>query len=1234
MVDVKNSFAGGLDLDSSFYKIKKDCYSDALNITRDAIEGSQDEVITNIVGNQLFDYAEKPAGVNKFIGGIANTLRGTIIACFYNSNSHHYIVEYNLDTMVATRIFESLLDSSTDILEFTISGKITGINIYNRDEGDLFFFLDSLGRPTYMDITQFKIQTYNPVTRPIIDVCLLPPLSPITGAYGNDLTRVANNFFKRLTRYRYRWIFDDNGKSCYSTISAVPLPVNILNPAYTNVTTNNNVINLTLNSGGKNVKEIELDVSVSENSNQFARFQRVKIINKVTEGIANDTFFTVSFYNDSTYPFIDDNESLLLYDTVPDNAFAQEFPNGNVGSYGNITEGYNKDLIPNVVLTINTIAAGNGGIIGTLNGIETVITDTGSFQVFNIAFSGAPAVGTLIEVKVQRTTDSAIFTAASYTTVIGDTATNVAAAINASFNSMGQVNTSVITGGTSVTVLGNGIFQAKRIFFSLTITPPTSITAANSVATWKWSTSRDVGIIYYSKQGKTNGVLYNARIDFPAYSENGSQVPLLPFLNIKIYHVPPIWADSYQIVFTKEPTQYLFFETMDVNTTESAYFYFDITNLSLNQSKAPTTASVISWTFQDGDRMRMIRRVIDGFVFSSVFDTAIEGIVSAPKINNVTQTGKTFIKVKRQFPFDVNVYATKFFVIELYRPGQQPPNDDNAVYYECGVQFAILDPGTITRRHDGGVSAQSANYVTPAETNIYNGDSYFRSRTVVLNESGEGTFNVQDRNFVDFYLSAVSSIDGRPVTIEQNAKQATYGALIRHSEAYQPNTNINGLHRFFPNNFLDCDYSFGNIMRMVARDKLMKVFQSNKTGRIPLFSQINRESNGNAVQVVTDKLLNPIEYYVGNFGIGTAATSLVSFNYADYFIDNIRGAILRSSYDGVDVLSLLYKTNSWSISNLPLRTGYFFTYGGFDQKTNKYIIALETALLSTVMIVTHQLRFGLTSYAFALSKNPNVGDVLSTTLTDGNGVIKTYSYTALATDTQATMVSALKSIINADIYFIAGNQVSWTGDGLSIQQVTPNNPSLFVGSTTIVYGAASYSPAQTISFSEKDGQNNPSFESFLSPNPDGIVTLRTLLCMFKGADLWTHDSSVYNNFFGIQYDSYFVPVFNDNVLMVKTYEGVNQRGNTIWDCPEIITSVNSYGTTPQRSTLVETEFTALEGKYSSSFKRDINSRGGKINGGFLKGDWVSIKFRKQQASSLATLNIVQVHPIESNLNIR
>jgi hypothetical protein len=120
----------------------------------------------------------------------------------------------------------------------------------------------------------------------------------------------------------------------------------------------------------------------------------------------------------------------------------------------------------------------------------------------------------------------------------------------------------------------------------------------------------------------------------------------------------------------------------------------------------------------------------------------------------------------------------------------------------------------------------------------------------------------------------------------------------------------------------------------------------------------------------------------------------------------------------------------------------------------------------------------------------------------------------------------------------------------------------------------------------------------------------------------------------VDYESYITPVFNDNPLMDKTYQALMQKANTVWDCPEIETQSNTYGATPQQSNLVSAEFTLKEGKRVASFKRDTNSRGGKLNGDTLKGSWCKVKFRKQTASDLVTLELIQAKYIESNLNNR
>lgn len=1047
MVDVKNDFIGGLDLDTSFHLLPKKSYADALNITRDALEGSNDRVLTNIIGNRLVSYTFK-SGINKNIGSFPFQLRNTTINFNYNSNGFHSVTEFNVTTRIITKIFESRTDSDDiDILNFTIIGKITSVNIYPREnEGDLLFFLDSLGRPTEMDIARFKAGEYTPVTRDIIDKAKKPPLAPPAVVYDNDDTTRSNNLRNQLFRFKYRWIYDDFEKSTFSPISVVTLPVSILSDVYTNIITNNNVIRMSMNTGDKNVKSVEIGMSYVRGTNDWSNFQSVQVIDKSTLsfsasvqvipafllfpyrviitfkgtvlpdtliniyatllpntqtligtytsvlgdtiptvgaalvaslasfGIAtfenfssnqliihlNDSLyafdsidiipsttpdvdnidFSFAFFNDSTYPDIVITESIQLYDFVPPFALAQDMPDGNVLAYGGIREGYNKDTTENAIITVGTIAAGNGGTVGNLSAVAITTSVLGSEATGEIRFSGIPATGTVINLKLRKSSDGSIITGGTYTTIASDTANSIGSIIDFSVSGAQIVGRA---GSLVLFLIGSDYeaFASSDQWLQVEIVPPTTATANNSIATWKWSTSRNVARAYFDNKGVTNGILYTDKVTFPAYAENGSQQPLIPFVNYKINDIPPIWAYSMDFYFTKENTGYIIWESLTVQK-ETAYIYFEVTSFIANATKKPTTAQVCSYAFQDGDRLRLYRNTdVPGIVYDDTYDSAIEGLVTTPTINGVIQpAGSLFIKIKNVSPFTSTIDITKNYVFELYRPTQQTANAENLVYYEFASQWPILDPTLSTRRHSGQVTDQVVG-VTPAEFNFYEGDAYFRARTIAETDTGYATFNVMDRNFVDFYISAVNSIDGRPNAIDINAKEQFFGTLIRFGQAYQANTNINGLNRFYPNNFMDTiDYNFGNIVRLKVRDRYLKVFQQFKIGVIPLYAELTKDGSGNVSLIVSDKLLNPIQYRIGNLGL-SAPESLASWHFADYGCDCPKGIIWRDSNDGVEPISELYKVDSWATVELPLRNGDSKIYGAIDPKKNQYIIGLE-----------------------------------------------------------------------------------------------------------------------------------------------------------------------------------------------------------------------------------------------------------------------------------------------------
>ena len=212
-----------------------------------------------------------------------------------------------------------------------------------------------------------------------------------------------------------------------------------------------------------------------------------------------------------------------------------------------------------------------------------------------------------------------------------------------------------------------------------------------------------------------------------------------------------------------------------------------------------------------------------------------------------------------------------------------------------------------------------------------------------------------EQSFSDNY-NLVTNSNGRPSVIEVNAKKTYFPTLIRFGGAYQINTNINQINNFKYENFDEYDRSFGDVIRLHVRDRYLKVYQKFKVGNVPILTQIVKDSANNPLQANTDTLINKIQYYAGDYGIGDAATSLAWNNFSDYFVDNYRGVVCRLSQDGITPISIIYLTNAFftaklaayrqTLNNGAAADGAIYTgnpciYGVFDAYTNKYIIAME-----------------------------------------------------------------------------------------------------------------------------------------------------------------------------------------------------------------------------------------------------------------------------------------------------
>lgn len=183
-------------------------------------------------------------------------------------------------------------------------------------------------------------------------------------------------------------------------------------------------------------------------------------------------------------------------------------------------------------------------------------------------------------------------------------------------------------------------------------------------------------------------------------------------------------------------------------------------------------------------------------------------------------------------------------------------------------------------------------------------------------------------------------------------------------------------------------------------------------------------------------------------------------------------------------------------------------------------------------------------------------------------------------------------------------------------------------------GGGETTEGQHFSFHESSREEQKGFRCFYDYHPEFALSAGNVVYSWKNGALYRHDSSTYCNFYGVQYGVDATYVFNDNLPQKKSWHSVTEIASDIFECPEIYTNAQSYSGQRQETTLVPAEFTKFENVPSAAFKRDSNSSGGKVNGDTMKGNWVSMKFKKQNASSLIEMSEILVTYVDSPLTSR
>jgi len=774
---INTPFSGKLNLDDANYRISNNDYVDALNVTKDAQGAGQDKVVSNILGNTLISYSP-PAGTNKVIGFYSDRVRNRAYYFLWNSNGYNTILYYDLNREEIAIVLQSKTDSNgIDILNFNPSYKVLSVNIFYRDlEGDILFFNDGYNPPKSLNVVNLYGSNWK---LEYLLVAKAPPVMPPKVTYENDTTITVNNLRNKLFQFSYRYVYDNNEKSVWSSKSIVPLPQQPSLTLTDNTATNNARIAVLFSTGGPDVKAIE--VCFRETTNGLTSdWYLIESLDKSSLSILDNDIYNLKFRNDSIYIQIDVIETGQLQDWVPQKANAGELANGNVLLYAGITEGYDKttmDLFASQTTGSSSFFYDQAGLLllATVDG-----TDNGTGTLMNIYLYGTGTNGLDNEVETLNNAAGGYYInsfasdgtdlSTSYSTsgitssyLVSDILAGISAAM-------------IVKGFTQISLVGNKLVMEYPDGFVLTSVGFKTFPLLDSDNTRfanVWDSGYQYAIQYFDAQGRTIGAQTSAlgTINTPARVEGVT----FPEINLSIFNIPPLYATYYQVLRSNNTTynkrlcwvSESAFAGITNGVDNSRFIYIGIGNIATYNEAISSTQNVVSYNYTEGDRIRFYARYnvsndINYLTNPPQYDYEIVGTVSSfeynitlpsPPLDNNTYTANgNFLKIR--YPNDDIGLNFDFpgtpdfqhYEILLYNYSTNADSTQR-FFYEFGKEYGIGNPGTADRYHMGLLQTQSSIDPSgvPAIIPVTNGDLFYRLRTVPFSDNftySSGRFDI------------------------------------------------------------------------------------------------------------------------------------------------------------------------------------------------------------------------------------------------------------------------------------------------------------------------------------------------------------------------------------------------------------------------------------------------------------------------------------------------------------
>ena len=790
--------------------------------------------------------------------------------------------------------------------------------------------------------------------RQYVEVIKRPPLYAPTYVFGSSPSIAKNELFGNLFQFRYRYLFYDNEVSAWSPISdIVRSAFDNNNVSQTNITpgVDNHLLVSVKNSSGI-VKKIEIagrkckDLGIIGRGNRGPYSIVATLDNDFSAWqLDSNSEQTFRFFNDQAFPLVEAGEGERLYDAVPRSAHTQTILGNNRLAYGNYTEGFD---VPKVAFTVfpQYGHTQNGNIYGGPTYQDPVTLQTGgavpsfksgAFHSFGIVYYDEKGRCSTVlsdsEQKGGNNTDGRCYVKFPTERVSGDVPGGVTADLTGAVTMKWEINHQAPTWA-----------KHYRWFYSRNNTVDEFVQFRVLQAKGNNDGASNDNRIFLNLRGlkgSDDSYITNAELDPDA----------VPNPDISILDYEFTKGDRVRIMTQGSQTGATFgaenMLTTYLDARVSGFEYYDQGNPNIPIRNNDGTNALLADGSEDGWYL-----IIEELINSS--GTPIAGYSSASVLANSDSLEQA--------------------IVEIYKP-KADPEPGEMLYFEFSELYDIDG----FRKHLGPISDQGVPWTydsfgnatsdTPAVGEFKFGDVYYKNRNMQRFSGGvrgSASFYVEDY-FLNDYTDSNHINIGRANIYSAFYRQQDKEASVTYSDVYQPATSFNGLSTFDYNegNWEDYSRIHGTIQKLFYRETDIVMIQEDATYKIPVQRDILLSANGEGTVGVSNKVLNPVVPFAGNYGISKNPESFVANGMVLYWTDIRRGAVLRLSGDGITPISDAkmhdyfrdreedfraydpqygWSNNYGEIKSYMLGAGheYFKIKGGFNSKHEEYIVQMDT----------------------------------------------------------------------------------------------------------------------------------------------------------------------------------------------------------------------------------------------------------------------------------------------------